>query len=64
VNQQTTTIRITHSWCLICQAHDKGRARCGTPRGMGVWPAGTREQPCVVCAHLEPMRCELCGGDQ
>jgi hypothetical protein len=59
----TQTVRITHSWCPTCQGGAAGKARCGTPRSIGWYPAGTRNQACVVCRSLHWMPCERCGGD-
>lgn len=56
----TQTIRITHSWCPTCQGGTNGKARCSTPKPQGTWPAGVREQPCIVCVALEPLGCEWC----
>lgn len=57
----TTTVRITHSWCPTCQGGTNGKARCGTPRAIGTWPATVQQQPCIVCAELAAMFCERCG---
>jgi hypothetical protein len=64
VTAPTTVIRITHSWCPTCQGGMHGKARCGTARAEGSWPAGTRSQACIVCRELHWAACERCGEDQ
>jgi hypothetical protein len=59
----TQTIRITHSWCPTCQGGMHGKARCGTARPVGSWPAGMLTQACSVCRELHWVACERCGSD-